>query len=117
MEGTCGADREQSDEMGWQTGSDRESLARGLQLSCGHQGTRDSVQGSDRLGPGCQTNHSGHPIRGGTGRNGGGWRLEARWEVGEHRASEPGLGENLNSASCQLCDLGKVSLKPQFLLF
>lgn len=35
MEGTCGADWEQSDEMGRQTGSDRKSLARGLQLLVG----------------------------------------------------------------------------------
>ena len=55
-------------------------------------------------------NHSGRRV--GNGRV---WRLEARREVGEHWASEPGLGENLNSASYLLCDLGEVSLKPQSL--
>lgn len=61
-------------------------------------------------------NHSGSPLRGRARRNWVGWRLEARKEVGEDWASEPGLGENLNSASYQLGHPGKVSLKPQFLL-
>lgn len=83
--------------MGGQEGSDPKSPVRGLELNA--MGTRESA---------------GILCRGVT-------RVDSEWGAGNHPveswASEPGLRENLNPASYQLCDLGKVTQHPQSLSF